>query len=216
MGLPRARGDGPPASEISRSVTRASPRSRGWTWRATHSPQPGCGFPALAGMDPAPGVQGLPRAGLPRARGDGPPNRRSSSEAGAASPRSRGWTRVAARAVPASEGFPALAGMDPASTCGRQTSARLPRARGDGPCPLTREDSKMRASPRSRGWTRAGGEDMTYTIGFPALAGMDLDMCETLSFGRRLPRARGDGPSPRAPPPDRRAASPRSRGWTWR
>ena len=50
--LPRARGDGPPASRKAASQPKASPRSRGWTPVDSSNLRDYQGFPALAGMDP--------------------------------------------------------------------------------------------------------------------------------------------------------------------
>ena len=181
------------------------PRSTGATMR---------GFPALAGMDPRRAARTRPAAGLPRARGDGPSTDHPCRWSVQASPRSRGWTRVA-RAVPASErGFPALAGMDPERIGGAEKVRRLPRARGDGPQYAAAATRDLPASPRSRGWTLLEIGFLLAVQGFPALAGMDP---ATSGRPRRhgwLPRARGDGPQGVDPEPRLLEASPRSRGWT--
>ena len=55
---------------------------------------------------------------------------------------------------------------------------------------------------------------VAYVRGFPALAGMDLQIRKGLASATRLPRARGDGPVERAGHLSDQRASPRSRGWT--
>ena len=71
--LPRARGDGPPTQVLRQRSTKASPRTRGWTLNAKSFPHFIHGFPAHAGMDPEKWQHDPAGAGLPRARGDGPP-----------------------------------------------------------------------------------------------------------------------------------------------
>ena len=193
-GLPRARGDGPCARRRGSRRCGASPRSRGWTLRPAVPTSAHGGFPALAGMDPIrPGAQQR-GAGLPRARGDGPAARRSIGSPRSASPRSRGWTRTTRRDLHRRGGFPALAGMDPPRLAVQAGSARLPRARGDGPGSRSGCQCGSRASPRSRGWTRAASRRRYHRRGFPALAGMDPATSGRRSPPPWLPRARGDGP----------------------
>ena len=172
--LPRARGDGPFASPPSRSGHRASPRSRGWTPQSGPALPRRIGFPALAGMDPAPSAEYRSQYGLPRARGDGPNRRLVVTMPLPASPRSRGWTRHALGGGRRREGFPALAGMDRARWRRSASSSRLPRARGDGPVVLRLRGPVTPASPRSRGWTLVRVVVRRPPPGFPALAGMDL------------------------------------------
>ena len=213
-GLPRARGDGPRVLAAASRDWVASPRSRGWTRAMPHPDRHARGFPALAGMDPGTDVTRRRRAGLPRARGDGPASRTSSPREPPASPRSRGWTRPGGRLGDAGPGFPALAGMDPPPCAAMRLTAWLPRARGDGPPGFVDGFRPGPASPRSRGWTQRNVDLDSCGAGFPALAGMDLYWygCPRLASG--LPRARGDGPVQQAIVRRGIEASPRSRGWT--
>ena len=121
-------------------------------------------------------------------------------------------------------GCPAYAGMDPLRFS--SYTVRLPRLRGDGPpffvvvmpliqgllgCPAyagmdpeNRLEKRwtfrlIKAAPPTRGWTRIVPSDRQRTVsrGCPAYAGMD----PVRRYGRsssfhRLPRLRGDGPSP--------------------
>ncbi len=153
---------------------RAPPRSRGWTRRRSRRPAVVAGSPALAGMDPrvAPHVDALLR--LPRARGDGPAARASST--------------------PMYVGSPALAGMDPATAVASAAPSGLPRARGDGPRRRPASRAVCWAPPRSRGWTPGWHDCELRARGSPALAGMDPHWRSRRSCWHRLPRARGDGP----------------------
>ena len=192
--IPRARGDGPSAGFLFQAGHWDSPRSRGWTLHAGRiGPREG-GFPALAGMDPA--LAGAPadRDGIPRARGDGPWAHGVVIAARADSPRSRGWTREPLESARRGDGFPALAGMDPRISPASARTARIPRARGDGPRPATRTAPPPADSPRSRGWTAALNALLSACRGFPALAGMDPRPRSRGHTPARIPRARGDGP----------------------
>ena len=200
--LPRARGDGPMPPPATRRRTAASPRSRGWTRRDERAVALRSGFPALAGMDPMENEMSSKDSGLPRARGDGPSASSRAGDRRAASPRSRGWTRGASKSASKSAGFPALAGMDPASRSRVEWSPWLPRARGDGPARRDLVSRHGGASPRSRGWTLATIRVPDVAPGFPALAGMDLGLPPPRSYPGRLPRARGDGPDPGRGPRD--------------
>ena len=193
---------------------RASPRSRGWTRLASGGGDSVKGFPALAGMDPWWCSAARSTPGLPRARGDGPSDRRCASVPPAASPRSRGWTRMDHRVRVLVRGFPALAGMDPRSAGAPASRRRLPRARGDGPAFARLVTIPIRASPRSRGWTQRVHLRRGIHRGFPALAGMDRARRSGRYAAAWLPRARGDGPVPVDARRGRLRASPRSRGWT--
>ena len=212
--LPRARGDGPVAQGRTPHPDEASPRSRGWTRRPGPRAAPGRGFPALAGMDPDVEHRFARPFWLPRARGDGPAVEALVRITRRASPRSRGWTQPTRPAMARQEGFPALAGMDPAVCFFCWLCYRLPRARGDGPPPMAAPPPPMPASPRSRGWTRPVPLHPRRLGGFPALAGMDRRPASRSRPAARLPRARGDGPRPTPLSPRTAAASPRSRGWT--
>ena len=213
-GLPRARGDGPARSGRRMEAAAASPRSRGWTRCASDRNPSIQGFPALAGMDPERRRRIQEERRLPRARGDGPAPRRATFAQFGASPRSRGWTRRVRAGSIRPSGFPALAGMDPASHPADVRTRGLPRARGDGPWAGPERPGGQEASPRSRGWTAFASIIASNAGGFPALAGMDLTMKSRSSARGGLPRARGDGPHYVHVAGRPRAASPRSRGWT--
>ena len=172
------------------------------------------GFPAHAGMDPP--VKTVPRkcSGLPRTRGDGPRGCIRPSRGLAASPHTRGWTRVRVRRAAHGGGFPAHAGMDPWQCLPRQIPGWLPRTRGDGPVSAVSSHPGRGASPHTRGWTLPGPRSAHRGAGFPAHAGMDP--CRRRSSGPTsgLPRTRGDGPQASEGRGNDRKASPHTRGWT--
>ena len=192
--LPRARGDGPLCFKLCYVHAQASPRTRGWTPLRKRRARSARGFPAHAGMDPTLPGKRRPLPWLPRARGDGPELTAIYLLEAGASPRTRGWTILVARRRPRARGFPAHAGMDPGLKFRANVYVGLPRARGDGPATARSPHPRQKASPRTRGWTRAPGVPTTEII--------------------RLPRARGDGPPSAAAEVCILSASPRTRGWT--
>ena len=193
--LPRARGDGPRPQSACPWPSGAPPRTRGWTPRVPSTRPQRHGSPAHAGMDPEWGFRRLDLRRLPRARGDGPQGSRPAAHRGEAPPRTRGWTQTAGPQPPSLPGSPAHAGMDPPCHLARIALRGLPRARGDGPGPMTPSCMSIQAPPRTRGWTRRGVAPDVRVWGSPAHAGMDrTSRCRFLLW-RGLPRARGDGPS---------------------
>ena len=152
-GLPRACGDGPERGGAWVRRATASPRLRGWT------PLGGAvrllvrGFPAPAGMDPAPSASPPSSRRLPRACGDGPRHGAQGGDRVRASPRLRGWTRHPLARMAQQPGFPAPAGMDPCRSRSPMSARRLPRACGDGPVLSGYALATGEASPRLRGWT---------------------------------------------------------------
>ena len=119
--LPRTRGDGPLQNSANARDTEASPHTRGWTRGADGAVACGEGFPAHAGMDPAPSRAAGSRGGLPRTRGDGPRSGPGFGRERPASPHTRGWTRLVPRPGHRAAGFPAHAGMDPVDARSRGT-----------------------------------------------------------------------------------------------
>ena len=93
FGLPRACGDGPLRPMCKPCHSRASPRLRGWTALMVVDEAGVLGFPAPAGMDPFDREDREVEAWLPRACGDGPCARSSTTWPSSDSPRLRGWTR---------------------------------------------------------------------------------------------------------------------------
>ena len=172
-GFPAHAGMDPRAFAAFAAAREASPRTRGWT-RVVDGVVPlVAGFPAHAGMDLGSALGSIRAEGLPRARGDGPVIGGKIQEACKASPRTRGWTLHPRRQQGLADGFPAHAGMDPAQGAGLRRVEGLPRARGDGPAPVSCLPHVSGASPRTRGWTLGTGGRPAPPAGFPAHAGMD-------------------------------------------
>ena len=176
QGLPRTRGDGPPMSVSLYFHVAASPHTRGWTLSRTRPNRS--------------------RLGLPRTRGDGPLIVAFWNASAQASPHTRGWTLRNPIEREIALGFPAHAGMDRSRLWAVAINSRLPRTRGDGPRPAQIIPVVGRASPHTRGWTRHRPESRGSGPGFPAHAGMDPVHQADATPPARLPRTRGDGPSP--------------------
>ena len=170
--------------------------------------------PAHAGMDPESGRPGCRTSGLPRARGDGPERIRGAILATGTAPRTRGWTPRRFSRASRRHDCPAHAGMDPPHWESMLLRARLPRARGDGPWPLTLARSRVRTAPRTRGWTLHVKRVPAQLLDCPAHAGMDPKAVFTRVPPARLPRARGDGPSRTGRRVRGTETAPRTRGWT--
>ena len=192
--LPRTRGDGPSVGPLNTTRPPASPHTRGWTLAVAGPGRLRGGFPAHAGMDPLlPRAEGS-REGLPRTRGDGPFAYCRPCWLVAASPHTRGWTRLNPGLSGGGRGFPAHAGMDPDRCALGRGPGGLPRTRGDGPTAATLQTTTWRASPHTRGWTRLIAPAGGARHGFPAHAGMDPAHVLGYAFLLGLPRTRGDGP----------------------
>ena len=176
---------------------------------------------------------------FPRPRGDGPDVQEFASVFSLVSPPTRGWTFGFAHQRQDDLGFPAHAGMDPASILVLIDLFWFPRPRGDGPpretvkklieqvSPPTRGWTAMRrsitrtetaVSPPTRGWTICTAFANADRRGFPAHAGMDLRHRVEGGSGRWFPRPRGDGPSKTRSYAASQMVSPPTRGWTlpWR
>ena len=149
---------------------------------------------------------------FPRARGDVPPWLLLLLWVPGFSPRTRGCSH-GFRQIPRRQTvFPAHAGMflDIRSPPPRHWC--FPRARGDVPWGYSAELPNGQFSPRTRGCSAGGQEWFLGLFVFPAHAGMFL-----IAHGGRLvetsfPRARGDVPPCRSPPPRPAVFSPRTRG----
>ena len=111
---------------------------------------------------------------------------------------------------------------------------RVPRTRGDGPLCRSSRAVGSRCSPHTRGWTgklaQAGADVNVFPAHagmdrhrdhansaadvFPAHAGMDRNLLVGGGSCLSVPRTRGDGPLPPAPPWQSSRCSPHTRGWT--
>ena len=165
-------------------------------------------------MDPTINSPNARRRWLPRTRGDGPRDPVTALYHRMASPHTRGWTLVSCLHHERCEGFPAHAGMDPRRLSHRRLRPWLPRTRGDGPEAVRSSWNGHRASPHTRGWTEPSLALGQLHPGFPAHAGMDLGHLGRPYQAQRLPRTRGDGPTPEMVAAYEAKASPHTRGWT--
>ena len=93
IGLPRASGDGPHSAWVSVWWRVVAPRERGWPPRPRSPPAATAGCPARAGMAPSTQPAGTACWWLPRASGDGPPNKPTDAVDELVAPRERGWPR---------------------------------------------------------------------------------------------------------------------------
>ena len=211
---PRARGDGPKHHHPSMTSLSCSPRTRGWSPRSILRDPTHAVLPAHAGMvRQAPiGRRAVRRA--PRARGDGPGRDVDPGHPRPCSPRTRGWSHWFTITHSAFDVLPAHAGMVRPGDHGRagehraphagmvpccpgswRVLSRAPRARGDGPAPISMVSADTACSPRTRGWSDAVEADDIVDVVLPAHAGMVPGDRRPSSSRRRAPRARGDGPS---------------------
>ena len=214
IGIPRTRGDGPGRHAVGSGCTPDSPHTRGWTQTRTAGRSKEQGFPAHAGMDPAPAPSRRPGRGIPRTRGDGPGCRTIGRPAPRDSPHTRGWTLIMKGIFNPNRGFPAHAGMDPWSGRRGRRCLWIPRTRGDGPCPGPFHPARCTDSPHTRGWTPAAHVGQVGGRGFPAHAGMDLGRSRPQRRRSRIPRTRGDGPISARAVINLGRDSPHTRGWT--
>ena len=192
--FPRTSGDGPILATWPMLIATVSPHERGWTLAYLSMPRHSGGFPARAGMDRLPGGAGDVDRRFPRTSGDGPITLTPSSLGDVVSPHERGWTPSRTCQPSMRAGFPARAGMDPATKAPITTHSRFPRTSGDGPFCRCRVLSLESVSPHERGWTHHHVSTVHHPVGFPARAGMDPCRGATSSHGRRFPRTSGDGP----------------------
>ncbi len=193
--LPRARGDGPHLLHDATRLETTAPRTRGWTQALQHRRRRRPDCPAHAGMDPMFAMFAPHLPGLPRARGDGPAKMEASRYRDWTAPRTRGWTRGRLARLRGGQDCPAHAGMDLMKHLECFRVVGLPRARGDGPDPVMGDVNGQRTAPRTRGWTREHRETAACLRDCPAHAGMDPRPRPLGPSTRRLPRARGDGPT---------------------
>ena len=212
--LPRADGDGPGVARHDGGDRRAPPCRRGWT-RLPGAPRGGHGgSPVQTGMDPRCSDTSGPMRRLPRADGDGPRRCTSWCATAWAPPCRRGWTVQSPARGRWWGGSPVQTGMDPTALMLLPSSTWLPRADGDGPPTLRRSRARRRAPPCRRGWTGTSRDRATRRGGSPVQTGMDPRSAPPPPASPRLPRADGDGPSPRARRTRPRSAPPCRRGWT--
>ena len=188
------RGDRPDFYGRKGIILAATPHARGSTFSQVDGIGLVYGYPACAGIDRSHSRCSTSLAGLPRMRGDRPPERYSAMLELTATPHARGSTRDAGTIEGYVKGYPACAGIDLRSQAQRAGVSRLPRMRGDRPC-------------------NCGGPTLP-SAGYPACAGIDPPGDRRAPPAGRLPRMRGDRPHDRATLEAPCAATPHARGST--
>ncbi len=221
MSVPHARGDGPLGTDQRGRPAARSPRTWGWTGEGRAGLGHGQAFPTHVGMDRSPRRLGPGGWCVPHARGDGPKHRSSTRPPRERSPRTWGWTarwsqhRPAASAFPTHVGmdrgahpgrdqggaFPTHVGMDRYRSAERPRAAGVPHARGDGPEVASSLLSSQWRSPRTWGWTDRVRPQPHRLLAFPTHVGMDRVVLAGHPTQKRVPHARGDGPTHATRPP---------------
>ena len=110
--------------------------------------------------------------------------------------------------------LPAHAGMVPPTAHCRNSTARAPRARGDGPVVAQVLGVQGECSPRTRGWSPRPPPLPAAPGVLPAHAGMVPCRSAKNTSKTCAPRARGDGPGIAPTEIQIGACSPRTRGWS--
>ena len=174
----------------------APPHPRGSTGEVGDGWHGSGGSPASAGIDPRTADAGSRASWLPRIRGDRPSPSSFQCLHRMAPPHPRGSTLVTRLVSVLPMGSPASAGIDPIPSRPPSPSSRLPRIRGDRPSGRWCIPRPWKAPPHPRGSTPCGLRQPGYAHGSPASAGIDLPRCPPDPAACRLPRIRGDRPTP--------------------
>jgi len=213
-GLPRMRGDRPEEGFLMDELKKATPHARGSTVADIAERRRTTGYPACAGIDLPISMLETTWARLPRMRGDRPYCRRLPLQKESATPHARGSTRVRLANDGRARGYPACAGIDPRALSCRRSLLGLPRMRGDRPIAPIAQDRLVGATPHARGSTLLAVDKRSTEAGYPACAGIDPALFDSIDNLLGLPRMRGDRPLLGILLLDRRAATPHARGST--
>ncbi len=129
------------------------------------------------------------------------------------SPRTRGWSWLAAMTTQSVTVVPAHAGVVPArrACCACRRSG--PRARGGGPSAIDWVIIGGEWSPRTRGWSRGAPPDVDR-LWSPRTRGWSLQARLRRRGVQVVPAHAGVVPHPRHAPDAHRQWSPRTRGWS--
>ena len=212
--LPRVRGDRPPIGGTMDFSGVPPPRARGSTrdLRSPHLRLPAS--PACAGIDPDNRAENLEWASLPRVRGDRPQKLLDGVRKAVPPPRARGSTHSRREKPSPVRASPACAGIDHSSRQITKARAGLPRVRGDRPPRRCRRVRQEEPPPRARGSTFPTQSGAGERRASPACAGIDLRCQQQRRNCARLPRVRGDRPSPSRVFAEIGGPPPRARGST--
>jgi len=212
--FPRARGDRPSFAWGNTGYGVFPPRTRGSTVAMAWYPCAARVSPAHAGIDRASSTDPRFSSCFPRARGDRPIMAHERVHRDRFPPRTRGSTRGFDLICQLDDVSPAHAGIDlpPYSSLSRQGC--FPRARGDRPSRRGIARISRRFPPRTRGSTRARGNQCGAERVSPAHAGIDLVLRRARPDLAGFPRARGDRPAATGEGAAASVFPPRTRGST--
>ena len=213
LGIPHARGDGPPDARRSRHPCKYSPRPWGWSGLRCWRRSPGTVFPTPVGMARRSPLPVFPPPRFPHARGDGPLPRLGGADLSTYSPRPWGWSADPGNQRHLCRVFPTPVGMARSPICVGRVSRCIPHARGDGPSSLPSMICPTRYSPRPWGWSAPGAAPSPPCHVFPTPVGMARPRAATREHDVCIPHARGDGPFAMSAAYSVTLYSPRPWGW---
>ena len=130
----------------------------------------------------------------PRARGDGPLNRKNMNMKKKLSPRPWGWSVPIPRRTVSAEVFPSRVGMVRDFPRMALAGLSFPLARGDGPGARMAAPLPVSLSPRAWGWSVNENVFDPESEVIPSRVGMVRRSAPGNLTKRSYPRARGDGP----------------------
>ncbi len=212
--FPRTRGDVPDGRDDRQADRRLPPHTRGCTARAGRAVRNPGASPAHAGMYRTPSCSIRGPMSFPRTRGDVPLYAELAATGELLPPHTRGCTTVQVIPHVTDAASPAHAGMYPAPSTPRPSSAGFPRTRGDVPVLGAKTATGASLPPHTRGCTLADGVAEVLPRASPAHAGM-YPFRGPSSTGRAcFPRTRGDVPPTQRLALATRLLPPHTRGCT--
>ena len=214
FGSPRSRGDGPGRKYNAWYMSRFSPLTWGWSPSPLYRLVCGLVLPAHVGMVPTCWYSGVPGAGSPRSRGDGPAAPQWSGQQMEFSPLTWGWSHMGFNLGNAIKVLPAHVGMVRTLVSRRDTLVGSPRSRGDGPPTLIEPAPCLRFSPLTWGWSQYCHIRAHRNEVLPAHVGMVRSISTRQRILHRSPRSRGDGPWANAQGHSTHEFSPLTWGWS--
>ncbi len=213
-GVPHARGGGPRATGGNYVTDLCSPRAWGWTAVRPRVSGRAHVFPTRVGVDRNTVAAVRHRAGVPHARGGGPPAGRACRSGHQCSPRAWGWTAYPRQRRPQRCVFPTRVGVDRVGALGHWMRGRVPHARGGGPSMMHGGCHETQCSPRAWGWTGSELGRRLARVVFPTRVGVDRGRRRLPGMRGRVPHARGGGPNGGQTSNIYTLCSPRAWGWT--
>ena len=142
-----------PSGTSACTTLASSPRTWGWTVAAPSSATRPRVVPTHVGVDRAVGPSSAATHRRPHARGGGPFTGTDAEIMIQSSPRTWGWTGLAAGPVLSQLVVPTHVGVDRERSCPLAELRGRPHARGGGPAPVPPHFRQRPSSPRTWGWT---------------------------------------------------------------